>query len=205
MQGLPPIHVLVPLLVIASVAGVSIAGFVSKGLRNALVLVPARVKDRGQVYRLLTAGWVHADATHLLFNMISLWFFASEVARALGLVRFLILYVSAVVVGFIPTTLRHMKHPKYASLGASGAVAAVMFSAVLLYPGMRLGIAFVAVGIPGWLYAILYVAYSVWMSWRARNSGINHDAHIAGALYGAALTFAMEPQRVMGTVHAIFG
>lgn len=182
-------------LVIASVVIVSVAAFVSERLRSALVLVPFLVRSRKQVHRLLTAGWVHADPTHLIFNMLTLHFFAREVLVGLGAVRFLLLYVSAVVVAFIPTTLRHMNRSQYVSLGASGAVAAIMFSAILLRPTLRLSLMFLPLPIPGLLYALGYLAYSAYRSYRPRGN-INHDAHFAGAVYGAALTFVFEPEAV---------
>ncbi|HRI66119.1 MAG TPA: rhomboid family intramembrane serine protease, partial [Polyangium sp.] len=122
-----PVH----LLLIASVVVVSLIGLFSDSVKLALILNPYRVRHKGQIHRLLTAGWLHRDFGHLAFNMLTLYFFANDVLRVLGPVRFVALYVSAVVMSFIPTTLRYMNKPEYASLGASGAVAAVMFSAVL--------------------------------------------------------------------------
>jgi membrane associated rhomboid family serine protease len=110
--------------------------------------------------------------------------------------------VTAAVVAFVPTTLQYMRNPKYRSLGASGAVAAVMFSAVLLYPGMSVGIVFLPFTVPAWLYGLLYLAYTAWQSYRGRD-GVNHTAHFAGAIYGALLTYVMEPQRVTTTLHRL--
>lgn len=193
----------VMLAVIASVVVVSVLAWSSKALLGALVLNPYIVKKRGQVYRLLTAGFVHADAGHLFFNMVTLYFFADDVLRVLGIARFLILYLSAVIVAFVPTTLRFMGRPNYNSLGASGAVAAVIFSAIALHSGLRVGIPFVPIAVPGWAYGIFYLAYSAWHSWRSKD-GINHDAHFSGAIYGLLLTFAFEPARVERTLRHIF-
>src|SRR4051794_34232245 len=151
----PPLTV--PNLVIASIVIVSVLAWVIPPLRRALMLIPVLVRERMQVHRLLTAGWVHADVTHLLFNMFTLYFFASEVVRGVGQTMFLVLYVSAVVASSLPTTLRHMSHPKYASLGASGAVAAVMFSAILLRPTMKLTLAFFPIPLPAYVYAFGYL------------------------------------------------
>lgn len=190
-------------LLIASVVIVSAAGWASKGLRTAFVLHPWSVKRNKQVHRLLTGGWVHADPGHLLFNMLTLYFFADGVMAILGVARFLVLYFTAVVVAFIPTTLRFMNKQGYSSLGASGAVAAVVFSAIALIPGLRVGIPFVPVLVPGWVYGIGYLAYSAYHSWRAKD-GVNHDAHFSGAIYGALLTFVMEPARVQRTLQSLF-
>ena len=201
--GTPSFVLTVPILVIASVLAVSIVAFLIKSLKRLLILNPYLVVERFQVHRLLTAGWVHADASHLIFNMFTLYFFADQVNKALGEGRFLLLYVSAVVIGFIPTTLRFRKRPEYNSLGASGAVAAVMFSAILLYPGLKLSLVFLPIPIPGAIYALCYLAYSAYSSWRARD-GVNHDAHFAGAIYGSLLTFVLEPTRVTRTLQQFF-
>ena len=193
----------VPMLVIASVVVVSVLAWIIKPLKRAFVLVPYLIREKHQFHRLLTAGWLHADVSHLLFNMLTLWFFADQVVKALGPIKFLFLYVTAVVVAYVPTTIRHSKNPKYGSLGASGAVAAVVFSAILLYPDMKLSLMFLPVFVPGYVYAVCYLAFSVFSAWRARN-GINHDAHFAGALYGVLLTFAFAPERSLATVHRFF-
>jgi membrane associated rhomboid family serine protease len=193
----------VDVLLIASVVAVSIAAWAVRSLRDKFILSPIRVVQRKEIHRLLTAGWIHADPTHLIFNMLTLWFFAGRVLVVLGTVKFLALYITAVFVGFIPTTLRFMRRPQYSSLGASGAVAAVMFSAILLYPGMKVGIAFLPVAVPGYIYALLYLAYSAWHSYRGRD-GVNHDAHFTGAVYGALVTYIFEPTRVANTLRHFF-
>jgi membrane associated rhomboid family serine protease len=197
-----PLTLTVPMLVIASVVVVTVIAWIVKPVKRAFILVPYLIRHGFQVHRLLTAGWLHADATHLLFNMLTLWFFADQVVKALGAVQFLVLYVTAVVAAHVPTTLRHMNNPKYGSLGASGAVAAVVFSAILLYPDMKLSLMFLPIAVPGFVYALCYLAYSAFSAWRARD-GINHDAHFAGAVYGSLLTFAFAPDRVLATVHRI--
>lgn len=202
MHELPFASASVTALLIGTVVVASIAGWVSAWLKRAWILNPYSVRTRFQVHRLLTAGWLHTDVTHLAFNMLTLWFFANDVLRTLGPTRFVALYVSAVVVAFVPSLLRHMHEPKYNTLGASGAVAAVLFSAVLLYPGLKLYLFFIPIPVPGALYAVLYLAYSAWQSYRARD-GVNHDAHFYGAVYGAMLTYAFEPTKVEHTLRIL--
>ena len=201
-----PAHLLalpVPILLIASVAIVSLLGLASEPVRRALILSPYQVRKNGHVHRLLTAGWVHADFSHLAFNMFSLYFFTEQTIRVLGVTRYLVLYVTAVIVGFIPTTLRYMRKPNYSSLGASGAVAAVMFSAVLLVPKLKLQLMFLPIPVPGIVFAVAYLAYSAWHS-VAAGDDINHDAHFSGAIYGALLTYLFEPALVERTVKSFF-
>lgn len=190
------------LLLIGSVVIVSLVGWIYKPAQRALLLYPYQVRRRGEVHRLLTAGWVHADLMHLAFNMIALYFFAEKVTSALGVFRFLVLYFSAVIIGFIPTTLRHMGDPGYGSMGASGAVAAVMFSAILLFPKLKLMLMFLPIPVSGLVFAAVYLAYSAWSSLSARD-GVNHGAHFSGAVYGAVLTYLFEPARVERTIRTL--
>jgi membrane associated rhomboid family serine protease len=157
------------------------------------------------VRRLLTAGFIHGDLWHLVFNLLTLYFFSSRVLEVLGEARFLLLHFSAVVVAFIPSTLRHLGNQSYSSLGASGAVAAVMFSGILLHPEQRT-LLFFAVEVPGYVFALGYLAYSAWHSYN-ESDDINHDAHFYGAAYGVLLTFLLEPrlaQRGLETILRAF-
>jgi len=184
-----------PALLIGSVVLVSVLGWVVPPLYRALLLNPYRVRRHGEIWRLLTAGWLHQDVMHLGFNMLTLYFFTAPTVRVLGATRFVVLYVSAVVVAYLPTTLRHQRNPGYNSLGASGAVAAVMFSAILLDPKIKLQLMFFPVLVSGPVFAGCYLAYSAYQSWSGRD-GINHGAHFAGAIYGSLLTWLFEPARV---------
>jgi len=188
----------IPHLLMGTVVLVSLMGWVHRRIQGALVLSPYRVA-RGQVHRLLTAGWVHGDVMHLGFNMLALSIFADRVVVVLGDAKFLLLYVSSVVVAYLPTTLRYRRRSNYTSLGASGAVAAVMLSAVLLHPKLQLSLFFLPIRIPGVVFAAAYLAYSIWHS-RGSDDNINHDAHFSGAAYGALLTYLLEPSRVTKSV-----
>ncbi len=185
----------VGLLVILSVVGVSLMALSNREWMDRLILSPTRVVRQREYHRLLTAGWIHGDSGHLLFNMLSLYFFAGGVERALGPGRFLLLYVSAVVVGFIPTVLKHRSNSRYRSLGASGAVAAVIFCAIVINPSLSMFLMFIPIPIPGWVFAIAYLLYSAHRS-RKGGDNINHDAHFAGAVYGVVLTLLLAPEQV---------
>lgn len=198
-----------PGLLIAGFTAVSVAAWAYRPLLSALLLVPYRVTHRGEVHRLLTSAWIHADAGHLALNAFTLYFTSAGALGVLGTTKFLALYGSAIVASAIPTTLRFMNNPKYASLGASGAICAVMFSSLLLNMNQQLSL----LGIGGltfraYVYALGYLAYSTWHSYQ--NSGnVNHDAHLSGALYGCVFTYLMEPRLVERSVrfflHDVFG
>jgi membrane associated rhomboid family serine protease len=189
-------------LLIASVVLVSLLGWVHPAVRNLLVLSPYRVRTRGEVYRVLTAGWLHADVWHLALNMLMLHYFADQTTPVLGDSRFLVLYFSAVVVAYLPDVLWPRYEPGYATLGASGAVAAVMMSAILLHPKLRLHLMFVPMPMPAIAFAVAYLVYSMFHSWRS-GDGINHGAHFWGALYGGLLTYLFEPVRVERTLSTL--
>jgi membrane associated rhomboid family serine protease len=191
-----------PTLLIGSILVISLWGLLFRPIRNALMLVPYRVA-RGEVHRLLTAGWVHAGLGHLAVNMLALYFFAEQTVHILGTAHFLFLYLSAVVVAFIPTTLRHRRNPSYASLGASGGIAAVMLAALLLHPRLKIQVLFLAEPVHGATLAVAYLVYSLVRA-QTGGDGVNHGAHFTGALYGALLAEVFEPARVERSVRGLF-
>ncbi|ATE71543.1 rhomboid family intramembrane serine protease [Lysobacter capsici] len=186
-------------VLIAVTVLVSWQAFEKRRLYERLVLWPPGVERFRQYDRLLTHGFVHADWMHLLFNMITLYFFGRAVesvfSQLVGPVVFAFFYLSAIVVAILPSYLRHRKDSGYVSLGASGAVSAVLFAFVLVSPWSWI-IVFV-IPVPAVVYAIAYVAYSYWMDKRGGDN-INHSAHLSGAIYGLLFMLLMEPR--MGLV-----
>jgi membrane associated rhomboid family serine protease len=176
---------------------VSWRAFSDRALLERLILWPPAIRRHRQYDRLLTHGFVHADGMHLLFNMVTLYFFGSQLepffARYIGSFGYLCFYLSAIVVAILPTYLRHRGDPGYRSLGASGAVSAVLFSFILLAPWAKIYVFLVPVGIPAFVFGALYLGYTIWMD-RRGGGNINHSAHLWGALYGMLFTVAMEPR-----------
>ena len=150
---------------------------------------------RGEYWRLLSHGFIHADGTHLAFNMITLYFFGSVMERVLtpviGVSGFVLFYLAGIVVAILPRHLRHRHDRHYRSLGASGAVSAVLFAYILLQPWALLFVFFVPV--PAIVFAAVYVGYSIWAQRRAHDN-INHSAHLWGGAWGVAFMLALEPQ-----------
>ncbi len=166
---------------------VSLIAFKSPALLNRLLLRPYAVLRQRQYERLFTCGFVHADFAHLFLNMLSFWFFAFQLERAMGTTRFLVLYALALLISSLATCLKRRNDPDYASLGASGAVLAVLFASIIYFPTQSLFIMPIPVPIPAPLFALCYLGYSWWAARRSRRvpgDRINHDAHVDGALTG---------------------
>ena len=182
------------LLVVATVA-VSWFAFNNPRLLDRLLLWPPAIQRQHQYDRLLTHCFVHADWQHLLFNMITLFFFGRAIesffASYIGSLGFVLFYLSAILVAILPTWLRHRHDPRYRSLGASGAVSAVLFAYIMVAPWSLIFVFFLPV--PAIVYAVFYVGYSIWMDRQGRDN-VNHSAHLWGAGYGLLFTVMMEPR-----------
>ncbi len=182
-------------IILAVTCVVSYFGWKSPRLIERLILWPPAVAQRHEYDRLVTHGFVHADPAHLIFNMITLYFFGSMVepvfVSRIGHAGFLALYLVAIIVAILPTYLRHRGDANYRSLGASGAVSAVLFSFILFAPWAMI-VVFV-IPVPAILYAVFYVGYSIWMD-RRGGDRINHSAHLWGAAFGVVATLVIEPR-----------
>ena len=183
------------LILIAITCGVSFTAFNNPKMINALILWPPAVRRDNDYYRLMSYGLVHADFTHLLFNMLTLYFFGMQMEKFynahLGDFGFAFFYVLGLVVSILPTYLRHQDDPNYRSLGASGAVSAVLFAFILLDPWSSIYLYF-AIKVPAIIFAVLYIGYSIYMDKRGGDN-VNHSAHLWGAAYGVLFTVVMEP------------
>jgi membrane associated rhomboid family serine protease len=147
---------------------------------------------RKQYATIVTSGLVHADLPHLIFNLITFYFFAFQLEKQIGGARFAALYLIGLVVSDAGTYFKHRNDPDYASLGASGAISAVLFASIVYFPWQKLFIIPIPVPIPAPIFAIGYVAYS-WYSARHARGRINHDAHLGGALFGLAFVALTDP------------
>jgi membrane associated rhomboid family serine protease len=156
------------------------------------MLKPYEAWRGGKWHQLITSGFLHADGAHLLLNMFVFFFFGPTLEQTIGTASFVALYFSALVVSSLPTLMQERNNPHYASLGASGAIEAVLFGYIIMYPLNNIYIIFIPVGIPAILFGGLFLAYSYYESRRQRDN-VNHTAHIAGAVYGALYTLLFVP------------
>lgn len=184
---------LVTLIIIAITCIVSYMAFNNRRLLDDLILWPPAIKRQREYYRLVTYGVIHADFSHLLFNMFTLFFFGRVMERffteTLGSLGFALFYIGALVISILPTYLKNRDNPEYRSLGASGAVSAVLFSYILLAPWSRIIV--LVIPMPAIVYAVLYTGYSIYMD-RRGHGNINHSAHLWGAAYGILFTVLVQ-------------
>src|SRR6218665_1318054 len=144
----------VTIMIIIITAAISLMAFNNDRLLNGLLLWPARMNSPLQYYRLLTAGFVHADYMHLLFNMFTFYFFGEIMEQVIGEERFILLYLSGIVISCIPSFIKKKNHPGYRSLGASGGVAAIIFASIYMAPWNKIYM-FFAIGMPSIVFAVL--------------------------------------------------
>ena len=177
---------------------ISIAAWQYRPLLERLIFYPPAV-NKGQYDRLLTHGFIHANGMHLLFNMFTLYFFGRVIERfyidKFGNLGFVGFYISAIIIAMLPTYARNKNNTYYSSLGASGAVSAVLFAYILFAPWNTLYL-FAVLLIPAIVFAIAYVAYSIWAD-RRDGGNINHSAHLFGAVFGVVATIAIEPKLII--------
>ncbi|MEO7072183.1 MAG: rhomboid family intramembrane serine protease [Rhodanobacter sp.] len=185
----------ITLIIIALTCVVSFLALKNPRLMNDLILWPPAIARQREYHRLVTYGLVHADFGHLLFNMVTLFFFGRVMegffSARLGTFGFVLFYIGALVVSILPTYLKNRDNPQYRSLGASGAVSAVLFAFILLAPWQLIIV--LVVPLPAIIYAIAYTAYSIYMD-RRGSGNVNHSAHLWGAAYGVLVTVLVDPR-----------
>lgn len=153
------------------------------------LFIPKRIAKKNEWYRFLTSSLIHADFLHLLFNMMTFFFFGPVLEKQMGHIPFAGLYLFAQCVSHIPTYIQY-KDKEYASLGASGAVSGVVFGVILYYPWTKVYVFLFPM--PAILYAILFIAFSHYAAKNA-NDNINHSAHLWGALAGFVFASLVDP------------
>lgn len=185
----------ITLIIIIVTCLVSLGGLNNQKIIDDLIFYPAAMKGGRQLHRYITHGFIHADLFHLIFNMFTLYFFGGLIEAAFTFwsgnkLVFLMFYLSALVVASIPDYIKHKDQYNYRSLGASGAVNAVLFSFILIAPWQQIQVWFIPM--PAIVFAVLYLIYSMYME-KKGGDNINHSAHLWGAAYGIAFTLILKP------------
>jgi membrane associated rhomboid family serine protease len=181
----------------------SIYAFNDPTLYGKFMLHPYSVYRKNKLYTLITSGMIHSDWMHLIFNMMTFFFFAFTLEAQIGSFKFGLVYFASLILSDIPTIFRHKDDFWYNSLGASGAISGVLFSFILFYPLTPLYIFFIPIGIPAVLFGGLYLLYCVYASKQSRDN-INHDAHFFGALTGIIITILIIPGIVPHFLSTLF-
>jgi len=180
---------------------ISFLAFSNNELKGKAIFHPYGVKRNNAFFKFLTHGFIHADYMHLAFNMLTLYFFGPTVETAYtelfgvksGPLFYIILYFVGIIVAALPSFIKNRDNPYYRSLGASGAVSAVLFASIIISPMAGIGLLIIpGLFIPAWIFGFLYLGYSAYMAKRGRDH-IAHDAHFVGAVFGILLTLALRP------------
>lgn len=188
LPGAPATYALIIANLIASLYGLL---FDRRFVESYLFNVGALARHK-QHYRVFTSSFLHGDLFHLLFNMMTLFYFGPVVEQILGTDGFLVVYFGAVLTSGIVSFYVNRNNYEYSSLGASDGVSGVLLSFCVFYPMEKIYFIFVPIGIPAILFAVLFVAISAGMMGREGNR-ISHEGHLGGAIAGILLTIAMRP------------
>ena len=194
LQSLP----LIGILIIGLNIAFTFIGFKNDAFFEQYRFHIASIK-RGQYYRLLSSGFLHVNTTHLLFNMFTFYFFVDIVVGIIGTTAFLALFLGSLLAGNFFGYYFHFKDDYYSAVGASGAVTGILFSAILLYPDIELMLFLIPIPIPGYLFGIGYLLYTLY-GMKAQNDTIGHTAHFGGAVGGILITLVVMPEVVYSSV-----
>jgi membrane associated rhomboid family serine protease len=182
------------LVIFVATIAISLIGlYGSPKLIDRSLFRPYWLLRRKEYDTIVMCGFVHADFMHLLFNMMTFYFFAFNLERYIGTVQFIVLYFAGLLISHAGTYYKQRRNPEYACLGASGAISAVLFAAIVYFPEMSLFVLPFPFPIPAPLFAVGYLAYTYYASRHPRGR-INHDAHLGGALTGLLFVALTEPR-----------
>ncbi|MGM5470233.1 rhomboid family intramembrane serine protease [Flavobacteriaceae bacterium LMO-SS05] len=182
---------LVTIIIIAANVLISYKGFGDYGFFERYKFNIGGIR-RGEQIRVLSSGFLHVDTAHLLFNMLTLYFFADSVISYVGTLNFLIIYIASLLLGNLLSLYFHKDEFHYSAVGASGAVTGILYSAILLEPDMSLYMFFIPIPIPAYIFGIGYLLYSIY-GMKKQLGNIGHDAHFGGAIGGYVVTLILAP------------
>ncbi|MFP3591059.1 rhomboid family intramembrane serine protease [Chryseobacterium sp. SIMBA_038] len=186
------------ILVIIATGIISFIAFNNIGIFEKYKFNVGAIQNRKEYIRLLSAGFLHADIMHLIFNMMTLYFFGPIVVKGFGNVGFLIVYFGSILLGNIFSLFLYQKQPWYSAIGASGGVSGILFASIAMIPALKIYIFFIPIGIPGFIFGLIYFSYSVYMMLNPKqNDNIGHAAHLGGAFFGLVYAIALAPGKAI--------
>jgi membrane associated rhomboid family serine protease len=171
---------------------VSYNGFNNRRFYSRLVFQVEKILVYKDYKRLITSGFLHVSWMHLIFNMVTLYAFGGSLERSLGPFQFLLLYFASLLGGNLLSLFLHRNHAGYRSVGASGAIAGVIFGAIALNPDIEISFFFVPLPIPAWVFGLAFMLISIY-GIRSRKDNVGHDSHLGGALIGMAIAILTHP------------
>lgn len=193
---------LVLLITIVITVIISLIGFQNASAFEKYKFNVSSIKYKKEYIRFLSAGFLHADWGHLFFNMLTLYFFGPIVLEVFNVSGFLLIYLCSIILGNLFSFYLYQKQGWYSAIGASGGVSGVLFAAIAVYPQIGIGILFIPIPIPGYIFGALYFAYSVYMMLNPRlNDNIGHAAHLGGAAFGLIYAVATEPEVAFSNIY----
>ena len=149
--------------------------------------------DKGNFIRMISSGFLHVDYNHLIINMLTLYFFADYVVLGVGWLNFLIIYFLSLIIGNYLSYQFHKDQKNYNAVGASGAVSGIVFSSILIFPEMKLVFIFFPLPMPGYLFAVGYLIYTIY-AMKKQNDNVGHTAHFGGSISGILTTLLIAPE-----------
>ena len=199
-------------IILAITIVTSFMAFQNREMMQKMLFNPYSVKHRNEKWRFLTHGFIHADTMHLLINMYVFYNFGTVVestfvqlfGKVYGELLFLILYLGAILFAPLLAYKKHQDNPGYNSLGASGATSAVLIVFMIMYPAAPLQLIFLPIPMPAIVFGLLFFVYESYMNKRGR-SGVAHDAHLLGALFGMVFLLVTYPEAYLGVINYIGG
>src|SRR5690606_9143149 len=191
------------LIIIAATAIISFVAFSNREMFEKYKFNIGAILQRKEYVRLISAGFLHGDMMHLLFNMMTLYFFAPIVIQAFNPVGFLVVYFGSILLGNVFSLYLYKSQSWYSAIGASGGVSGILFASIAMIPDLGIYFFFIPIAIPGYIFGFLYFAYSVYMMLNPREGdNIGHAAHLGGAFFGLVYAVALEPERAVQ--HALY-
>ncbi len=186
------------LITIAVTAIISFIAFNNQAIFEKYKFNVSAIQHNKEYIRLVSAGFLHADMMHLIFNMLTLYFFGPIVVEAFGEIGFLVIYFGSIILGNLFSLYLYKNQGWYSAIGASGGVSGILFAAIAVYPSIGIYFFFIPIPIPGYIFGLLYFGYSVYMMLNPRqHDNIGHAAHLGGAFFGLAYAVANQPEAAM--------